>query len=176
MLPSWRQSQELPKCLDNENYDLNRLAFVGWDQTIGNDDMVKMLFSRENLENLSKIITSLLVGVHPEGRPIVVPLDKISAVLYSVYRFGTRPNIGDIHSRYIVPQAQPRCDARDINNQTINIITRAIKDEFETIAQNKTLTVWTTVLGDFNEQGLRAYSTLKIRKKHPQYMAFNMNY
>ena len=30
--------------------------------------------------------------------------------------------------------------------------------------------------GDFNKEGLRAYPPIKLRNKHPQYMAFNMNY
>ena len=61
-------------------------------------------------------------------------------------------------------------------NQTVNIIVSAIKDEIEITEQNKKLTAWTTVLGDFNEQGLRSHAPIKLRERHPQYMAFNMNY
>ena len=44
------------------------------------------------------------------------------------------------------------------------------------IEANKKLTIWNTVYGDFNKEGLRGHSQIKIREKHPQYMAFNMNY
>jgi hypothetical protein len=75
-----------------------------------------------------------------------------------------------------VPQAQARCDMRSIINQTINIITSQIRNEMEMAQNNKKLTVWTTLLGDFNKEGLRSHAPIKIRRKHPQYMAFNMNY
>ena len=41
---------------------------------------------------------------------------------------------------------------------------------------NNTLDIWNTVYGDFNKAGLRAHPKIKLREKHPQYMAFNMNY
>ena len=44
------------------------------------------------------------------------------------------------------------------------------------IEENHKLSVWNTIYGEFNEKGLRAHPPIKIRKKHPQYMAFNMNY
>jgi hypothetical protein len=93
-----------------------------------------------------------------------------------VYRNGTRPNVGDIHTRYIIPPIQTRNDIRDINNQTIGIIVSAIRDEMETTENNKRLTIWNTLYGDFNEAGLRQHPIIKIRKRHPHYMAFNMNY
>lgn len=94
----------------------------------------------------------------------------------NVYRFGTRTNIGDIYSRFIIPQEQSRNDMRTIVNQTINIIVSNIKNQMGMEEANKKLTVWTTLLGDFNKEGLRAHGHIKLRRKHPQYMAFNMNY
>ena len=37
--------------------------------------------------------------------------------------------------------------------------------------------IWTgTLYGDFNKAGLRRHPKIKLRERHPQYMAFNMNY
>jgi len=151
-------------------------AFVGWENTSDDNPMVSALYSVENVDAVSRAITSALTGVHPENKKIIVPNETIIQMLSNIYLNGTRPNIGDIHSRFIVPQNQPRCDLRSINNQTINILVRAIKDEFQVTENNKRLSIWSTVYGDFNEQGLRAHAPIKIRRRHPQYMAFNMNY
>jgi hypothetical protein len=128
------------------------------------------------LDSISKAITKLLEGVDPQNRPIIVSNENIASVMSNVYRFGTRTNIGDIYSRFIIPQEQARNDMRTIVNQTINIIVSNIKNQTGMEEANKKLTVWTTLLGDFNKEGLRAHAPIKLRRKHPQYMAFNMNY
>jgi hypothetical protein len=61
-------------------------------------------------------------------------------------------------------------------NQTINLIVNDVKNNLETEENNKKLTIWTTVYGDFNEQGLRSHPPIKIRNKKPASMQFNMNY
>jgi len=149
---------------------------VGWNYTSEGNEKVAFIFSKQNVDYLSATISDALTGVDPEGRRIIIPDDKIVNVLNSVYLNGTRPNIGDIHSRFIVPSIETRNDVRDINNQTIAIIVSYIKNEIQMAENNKKLTIWSTLYGDFNEQGLRAHPTIKIRKRHPQYMAFNMNY
>lgn len=171
-LPSWTQLQNVNLTQDNSSY----MAYVGWNATSSGDKTLEYLFSEANLTALQGQIADALVGVDPQGRRIMMALDKIANVLTNVYQNSTRTHVGDIHSRYIVPQDQSRCDPREINNVTVNIIVRSIRDEYETIANNKKLTIWTTVLGDFNKEGLRSHPPIKIRRKHPQHMAFNMNY
>ena len=156
--------------------DCDQQPFVGWEQTIEGNEKVAFIFSQKNINYLSQTITEALRGVDPEGRDIIIPDDKICNVLNSVFRDGTRPNIGDIYTRYIIPPIQTRNDIMDINNQTIAIIVDYIKNEIGMTENNKKLTVWNSLYGDFNEAGLRAHPTIKIRKRHPQYMAFNMNY
>jgi len=170
MLPTYQQLLDQ----DQKSCDDSYLAHVGWDYTVNAN--TQKLFSKDNLDSISREITKALEGVDPQGRSIRVPHERICEVLSSVFRFATRPNIGDIHSRFIIANSQKRCDTRDIIDQTINIIVRSITDETETIENNKKLTIWSTLYGDFNEQGLRAHAPIKIRRKHPQYMAFNMNY
>ena len=152
------------------------MANVGWEQTSEGNQELQFLFSKENLDSMSQVITQALQGVDPEGRSIIVSHENIASVLSNVYRFGTRAQIGDIYSRYIVPQEELRCDLRNLVNQALTIIITQIRDQIQMETYNKSLTVWTTVLGDFNEHGLRGHAPIKIRRKHPQYMAFNMNY
>lgn len=156
--------------------DADQQPQVGWDYTQEDNEKVAFIFSKTNMDYLSKTISDALDGVDPENRRIIIPDDKIANVLNSVYRNGTRPNIGDIYTRYNIPPIQTRNDIREINNQTISIIVSYIKDEVQMTENNKSLTVWNTLYGDFNEQGLRSHPIIKIRKRHPQYMAFNMNY
>ena len=160
-----------PSSCDSLSY-----AFVGWPETSAGDEFVEYLFSPSTLRVISEQITQALDGVDPLGRRIVIPDDKICNVLSSVYRNGTRTEIGDIYSRYTIPQKEARCDQRDIINQTVNIITSYIRDEVGITENNKKLTKWTTVLGDFNEAGIRSHPIIYTREKHPQYMAFNMRY
>jgi len=169
MLPNWSN-------LKNTSFNGNFMANVGWDVTADQNEQLDYLYSDSNLDQLSKTITSALQGVDPYNRNIIVSKENIASVLSNVYRFGTRQNIGDIHSRFIIPQSQPRCDIRSINNQTMNIIISQIKNQTEMETNNKKLTVWSTLLGDFNKEGLRSHAPIKIRRNHPQYMAFNMNY
>jgi len=157
-------------------YDANFQAHVGWDYTADNSWNCKYLFSNESLNTISNQISDALKGVDKLGRRIIVPNDKIANVLSSVYRFGTRTQIGSIYSKDTIPDNQSRNDVRNIINQTINIVVSAIKDEIEITENNKKLSVWNSVYGDFNTQGLRQYAPIKLRTRHPQYMAFNMNY
>jgi hypothetical protein len=150
---------------------------VGWDLTKEDNAKYAFVFSQENMDYLSATISDALRGVDPQNRKIIIPDDKIANVLSTVYKYATRANIGDIHSRFIVGPTETRNDIKNINNQTINIIVSAIRDEVEMAEQNKTLSVWDqSLLGDFNRQGIRAHAPIKIRKRTPQRMAFNMNY
>ena len=160
----------------NTTFNGNFMANVGWEETSAGNCELNSMYSEPQLEAMSKEITKLLEGVDPENRPIIVSNENIASVMSNVYRFGTRTNIGDIYSRFIVPQAEARNDMRTIMNQTINIIVGNIKNQMEMEQANKKLTVWTTLLGDFNKEGLRAHPPIKLRRKHAQYMAFNMNY
>lgn len=172
MLPTWTQLQTYQNDPNNSAYN----AFVGWENTVSQDCGVETLFSGETVEAISQAITRALDGVDPHQKRIRVANDKIVNVLSNMYINSTRPRVGDIHSRYIIPQSEPRCDLRSIINQTINVIVRSIRDEIETTENNKKLSVWSSVYGDFNKEGLRAHAPIKIRRRHPQYMAFNMKY
>lgn len=171
----------LPTSTEVQNYlgtshDTSSMSYIGWENTSSQCPNLTFLLSTTNLEQLQKVIMEQLDGVHPEGKRIIVSLPEIANVVSYIYQNGTRENIGDIYSRYIIPQEMPRNDIRSINNQSIQAIVNMLKTQFETEKNNKRLSVWNSVYGDFNKEGLRAHAPIKIRKKHPQYMAFNMNY
>jgi hypothetical protein len=154
----------------------NDNAFVGYAQNYEISSLHQQVFSDENISKLSAIITESTKGLDPEKRNIVVPPGRIAQVLSSFFRDGTRTHLGDIYTRFIIPQDRARNDLENINMQTLNVIISTIRDEYETIENNKRLSIWTTVLGDFNSHGLRSYPVLKMRRRMPQRMMFNMNY
>ena len=61
-------------------------------------------------------------------------------------------------------------------DQVINIITTDVKVNLGMDEHNSKLSAWTTILGDFNEHGLRRHAPIKLRERRPMPMAFNMNY
>ena len=170
------QDTSSPECpCDPKNFISD--GIVGYDYTYADSPGIKFLFSNENLNELSRAITYALRGTDPQGRDIVVARERITEVLSSVFMNITRERVGSIYSRYTIPDCLPRNDLWSYNFVTMNIIVSAIKDEYDTLANNKKLTIWTTVLGDFNTHGIRAHPPLnKIRQKMPQRMMFNMNY
>ena len=153
------------------------MKYVGWWQTekaLGN--AYKYLFEDCTIKTMSNKISQLLEGVDPQGRKIVYPNERIREVVSQVFNNSKRPDIGDIRSKDIIPEEQIRNDVRFIINQSIGIITKTIRTEIGMAENNKKLSIWNTVYGDFNEKGLRAHPPIKILKNTPQLMAFNMNY
>lgn len=147
---------------------------VGWDATVqGNENYQDLLWNKHRLEVIQKKITELLHGVCT--RPIVVPLQTISNVMSQVYK-SNDPNVGDIYSRHIIDTEIHRNDIRDIVDRTINIIVTQIRNEYEQQKQNNQLTIWNTLYGDFNSQGLRQHPPIKLSNRRSNRMQFNMNY
>jgi len=154
--------------------NLNFTRYVGFQS---DSDCSKFFFSQDTTHYISREITKLLDGVHPSGRPIVVPNERINEVMNDVY-ISYRPPTGDIYSRYIVPSdsARPSNYINTLIKKTIQIIYSTIKTDIEQENNNRSLSAWTQVYGDFNKHGLRSHSTIKLREKRPQTMQFNMNY
>jgi hypothetical protein len=84
--------------------------------------------------------------------------------------------VGDIFSRYQVVEESGRDDYRDMIARTIEISVSQIRTQLEMEENNNKLSIWNTVLGDFNENGLRSHAPIKTRKRKPDSMLFNMNY
>jgi hypothetical protein len=154
--------------------DNNFYKHVGWEE---NNSCIRKYFSSDNIKSLSYKITQLLQGVDPHGRPITVPDKTICHVLSEVFN-SYRPPTGDIYSRYIVPTGEPDNYVQSMIDQTIEIITSDVKNNIGMEENNRKLSVWTTVLGDFNANGLRQHAPIKIREKNTNHrgMVSFMNY
>lgn len=158
------------------NMDNGYMKHIGWGETIGTNDNFKDLWEPSTLARIQVQITQLLEGVHESGNPIIVPIDTIANVLSQCYESNV-PTIGDIHSRFIITNGQQsQNEVRNIIDRTVNIITTQIRNEYEIAQNNNKLSIWSTLYGDFNKEGLRAHAPLKVRKKRPQQMMFNMRY
>lgn len=136
---------------------------------------LRSFFSATNVRKISKKITELLMGVDKYNRPIIVPDKTIYSVMSSVHQ-SFRPETGDIHTRYIIPKSRAFNSVQRMIDEVINIITSDVKVNLGMEENNAKLTIWTTLLGDFNEHGLQSHSKIKLREKRPQPMFFSMNY
>lgn len=146
-----------------DKYDNRYTSLVGWEQT-ANGAGYRYFFSAENMEFISGQITEKLRSF---GLNIRVTDEVIGGVMSDIIR-SQNPKIGDIHTRYIIPQEDPRNDAKSMTEQTINVIVNQILGEHDQACCNGKLSIWSSVLGDFNTHRLRSYST--IRKKNNDYI------
>ena len=159
--------------LCNEDIDYGNIKYALYQN---NRECSKRFFSDETVRLISRKVTELTMGVDPQNRPIVVPDKNIIHVMNAIYD-NFRPAVGDIHSRYIVPTGNTSQDEIvNMIDQVIEVITSNIRTSLEMEEHNRSLTAWTTVLGDFNQHGLRSHPQIKIRKRRPAPMQFNMNY
>ena len=146
--------------------------FVGYKQ--GYD--YHLYFDPKTVSIISKKITELLMGVDRYNRPIIVP-DKTILNIMDTVKLYFRPQTGDIYSRYNIPNGE-NCPSyiQQMVDQTIEIIVSDVRNNLETEEYNRSLTVWTTLLGSFNKHGLRGHDVIKIQEKRPNPFQFNMNY
>lgn len=160
----------------SRQYDNNYKRYVGWESTEQREPDYAFLWEESRLKQIQQKITQLLMGVEPNNRPIVVTLEVIGNVLSSVVD-SYQPQVGSILSRYIQNDPEgTRDDVREIVDRTINIIVTTVRNEMETIQQNKRLTVWNTVYGENNPEGLRAHSAIKLKERRPASFLFHMRY
>lgn len=149
------------------------LKYIGWEQTFKSTKSLQMLVHPENLKRYQTRITELLRGVHPEGRPIIVPVETIEHVIFKCYE-SYRPQVGSIYSRHI--QMSERSDIENIVEDAVSRIVSQIRNEYESVRHNNSLTIWTSMYGDFNAHGLRAHPPIKVRENSNRRMQFHMNY
>jgi hypothetical protein len=158
---------------DGDIADQNYYRYVGWKMSENAFD--RNFFSKTTVEHISKTLTDLLKCLRKDGKSIIVSDNVIANVMsnaYSTYR----PQLGNGYFMLTQPQDHPRNDMKTLCDITIQIIYDYIKNEYEMDENNKKLTIWTTVLGDFNEHGLRQYSTIKTNENNINKLRFNMNY
>lgn len=149
-LTSVKQSRG-PTTNEINYFDIQRSA-VPRDLTT---DVYYTFFSKSNVEFISFEITKRLAGVHPEGKNIIVPTEKIISVMDSIWVNTFR-------------------DPDKMTMMAISYIVNYIKDEFQTEAQNKQLSIWVTNFGE--ETGLRQHPKIKLREKGPNRFVFHSKY
>ena len=141
-------------------YDENYYRHVGWEQYKGFNN----IFSQKNIDYISHQITKKLKGYSIDGKDIVVSDRSISQVMSSVYQ-DRKPKFGDIYTVFQIPENEVISIEDYIILRTIFIITNELMTEYEIVKQNQKLSIWNTVLGDFNENGLRSHDKIKIKHR-----------
>lgn len=153
--------------------DDNYIKHVGYSES---NPCIKKYFDVQTVRTISQKVTELTMGVNPENRPIIVPNSTICSVMNDIYD-SYRPPTGDIFSRYIVPTGTTsESYVQSMIDQVIEVIVANIRSSLGMEECNSKLSVWTTVYGDFNSNGLRQHAPIKIRNKRPAPFQFNMNY
>jgi hypothetical protein len=158
-----------------EKYDNRYTSLVGWDMTADSAGAgYKFFFSQETVDFIGSEITRVLKGF---GMDIRVAPHVIGSAMSDVIR-AQNPVLGDIHTRYTMPKDPPRNDARSMINEVINVIVNQILTEQQVACSNAKLSVWSSVLGNFNAHGLRQYSLIDAPIKRNDIIkgVFMMNY
>ena len=153
--------------------DNNFMKYVGYTE---NNGCIKEYFSPETTKLISKKVTELTLGIDHKNRPILVP-DKVICSVMSNIQDNYRPETGDIYSRYNIPSGGVLNMVQRMIDLTIEVIVNDIRVNLGMDECNRKLSIWTTVLGDFNKHGLRQHSKITgIRHKKPMSMSFFQNY
>lgn len=152
-------------------YDSRYMGPVGWDQSAVGAGY-RYFFSDVNMALVSSRVTDILSQY---GYDVRMTPRTIGGVMSDVFK-NNNPKIGDIRTRYVIPDAKPRNDVENLTEQAINILVNAYLDEQDTLKINSSLSVWTTVLGDFNGEGLRAHPILKTKENDYIKGVFMENY
>jgi hypothetical protein len=153
----------------NENY----MRHVGWKET--SCDFSRHLFSDDTIKCIKDRLYDKLKCIRSDGRPIIVSDRVITHVMSQIYN-EYKPQLGDIYTLLTIPANDPRDDMKLIVNMVVETIFSNISTETQMEENNKRLTVWTTVLGDFNEHGLRQHAPIKVNEKNINKVRFNMMY
>jgi hypothetical protein len=163
--------------IPDEKYDdrIDMNQSVGWGTVTSWNSLTSRLFTKRTLNVIRDKTSEYLTGVDPKGRKIIPSDDVMTDALYSIFRHHI-PQTGDIYGRYSIRDESNRDDYAYIIDKTISLIVTGIRTDIEMQEQNEKLSIWTTVLGDFNEHGIRSNAPIKLRHKRPDPMLFHMRY
>jgi len=129
-------------------------------------------FTPELVSMMSCQITMHLQGVHPSGRPVVVPDHAILGMLDSQAQSYRPPAYSP---GVMIPNSRPY-GLQEIVNRTISAIVNEVSYEYGMEAARNTWDVRNQLLGDFNPHGLQAHSGIKIRENTATTSEFQMRY
>jgi hypothetical protein len=137
------------------DYNLVKLLEHEFPRYVGEQDFhfPKGYYTYDTLNNISRRVTQLLKGVHPEGKNIIVSDRNILSVMDSVF------------------QARPRTSIQRMEEQVCAIIVNYIRDEFDTIESNHKLDIWVTKYD--GTYGLQQTPKIKVNNKRPTFQFFS---
>lgn len=124
--------------------------------------------------NIQNYLAEALRPYEKEKRKVIVSKEIIITVMQKIIS-DRIPTVGNIYTHTVMPTLS-NTDTMDVVNRTIQVIYTNLKNEMEMEMTNSKLSVWSTLYGEFNKEGLRSHPPVKIRKNKPQSMLFNMNY
>jgi len=154
---------------------LDNVKYIGHNTQIGYDFLSLMLFTKKTISLIREKVSEYLTGVDEYNRKII-PSDRVIVTALFGVKNVYVPKTGDIYGRFIVVDENLRNDYGSIVDQTISLLVRGISTDLGMIENNNKLSIWTTVLGDFNEHGLRSHPVIKTRDRRPDPYLFNMKY
>ena len=164
---------EQESCPSGKIMNENHYRHVGW--STSEQEFDKLFFSTKTVKYISERLKELLKCLRKDKRPIIVA-DKVISHMMSEVFSKNRPQLGDMYTMLNIPPENLRDDMHTMCEMVIEMIFSTIKTEYEMEENNKGLTIWTSVLGDFNAHGLRQYTTIKLNEKNINKVRFNMNY
>lgn len=149
--------------------------YIGHQAQISYDTLSLMLYTKKTVKLIQDKVSEYLIGVDSKNRKIV-PSERV--VVQAIFGVKDRyiPKTGDIYGRYIFDVAFDRDDYTAITDQVISLLVSGIGTQIGMEQYNETLSVWTTVLGDFNDHGLRSHPVLKTKERRPDPFLISMRY
>ena len=156
----------------NDQIDPNQ--YVGWATITDWAPLPRQLFTKRTVNMIRvKVYEFLLKST---GKSIA-PSERVAVIaLYGVYE-NHIPNTGDIYGKFLVVDETQRDDYGYIVDKTISLLISSIDTDIGMQEANSKLSIWNaTLLGDFNENGLRQFPPIKLRNRGPDRMLFHMKY
>jgi hypothetical protein len=108
-------------------------------------DRYNSLFTKSSLNTISNEITKRLIGVHPEGKNIILPNETILSVMEAVHTKTSNASL-DVMMEMVV-----------------TYIVNQIKTEYDIIQKNNKLSIWVTNLDVTT--GMQRFSDVKLNRK-----------
>lgn len=162
---------DLLKIVTNTNkFFLNDLQTKYIGSNLDDIPEVKLFFSIDVVNFISKQCTTKLQNVDYLKRDIIIPDKRIIEVMNTVF-LSFVPGKG-----FDAKQFTPVQYVESMIKQTIERIVYDVENTLLLEQCNMQKTVWTSVLGDFNNHKLRSHAPIKINNRHPNRMQFNMHY
>jgi hypothetical protein len=159
---------------DTEYSDLiDPSQYVGWGTITEWASLPRQVFTKRTIKIIQQKVYEYL---YRSMQKKIVPSEKVVVIaLFGVYE-NHKPNTGDIYGKFLVVDETQRDDYGYIVDKTISLLIDGIRTDIEMADANSKLSIWNTVLGDFNEHGLRQFPPIKLRNKGPDRMLFHMKY